>query len=57
MDTAATTVRRTIIAARAGVKLLEVRRADRPGKSYVVESRVTPAVFATDDGRLKGAAS
>ena len=46
------TVRRTIIAARAGVKLLEVVQrtgTGRPGKSYVVESRATPEVFTTDD--------
>ena len=41
-------VRRTIIAAQAGVKLLEVRHAGRPGKSYVVESRATPEIFTTD---------
>ena len=43
------TVRRTIIAARSGVKLLEVRRDGTPAKSYVVESRATSEVFATDD--------
>ena len=43
------TVRRTIIAARAGVKLLEVRRAGRPGKNYIVESQATPETFTTDD--------
>ena len=42
------TVRRTIIAAQSGVRLLEVRCDGRPGKSYVIESRVTPAVFTTD---------
>ena len=47
MDTAAT-VRRTIIAAQSGVKLLEVRRDETPGKSYVVESRATPETFTTD---------
>ena len=44
-----TAVRRTIIAAQAGVKLVEVRRPGRPGKSYVVESRATPEVFTTGD--------
>ena len=42
-------VRRTIIAAQSGVKLLEVRRAGRPGLSYVVESRATRETFTTDD--------
>ena len=50
MDTAAT-VRRTIIAAQAGVKLLEVQRGDgRPSLSYVVESRATSETFTTNDG-------
>jgi hypothetical protein len=48
MDTAAATVRRTIIAAQAGVKLLEVRRAGISGLIYVVESRATSKTFTTD---------